>query len=572
MSTAGTETRAHGSFHPSITADGRFVVFDSAAGRLVPDDTNRHLDVFVRDLVRHTTHRVSLTDADKQVDEGSSNGQIAAGGRFVGFQTGATNLLPGGRPDENGQASDVFVRDLQRGTTRLVSRNQRRQQGTHGSTLWDISGTGRYVLFATGSKNFPPLNKAPGIARALFVRDQEAKRTLWVPGSVTTFATFGIRQAQVSDNGRFVAFSLATRGTRRQILVDLATGRKTHLACTVVPCTALVVDDLSPSGRFVTLTTSSNAGPRHIVLYDAHTRTESLVSVDANGASGNGLSIASAVSAGGRFVVYASLSTNLIPGDTNNAWDVFRLDRETGAVTRVDLTAGGGQIPTGIGIAPHPPLPCQLNRSDQSRLELRSPETEASSRSHRMTVPSSLEHHQPMRRLRPRRRTMSSTRRREGGHMFLRLIILGAVCGTVVLALSGPWDAAGTTKDDHVQTIVVKSELTSFHFVDVGPPGVSPGDETTFTKTLTKPTGGVAGFSHGTCVVITVVGNDPQSAECQSTIRLGRGTLEVDGLDHLKEPQTFAIVGGTGRYRDAEGVFIAGGAENGAADLFEVPF
>jgi hypothetical protein len=156
--------------------------------------------------------------------------------------------------------------------------------------------------------------------------------------------------------------------------------------------------------------------------------------------------------------------------------------------------------------------------------------------------------------------------------MFRRLIILGAVCGTVALALGGSWAAAGTTNDDHVQTIVVKSELTSFHFVDVGPRGVSPGDETTYTKKLTTLSGDVVGFSHGTCVVITVVGNDPQSAECQSTTRLGRSTLEVDGLDHLKEPQAFAIVGGTGRYRDAGGVFIAGGAANGAADLFEVRF
>ena len=173
-------------------------------------------------------------------------------------------------------------------------------------------------------------------------------------------------------NSRFVAFSLATRGTRRQILVDLATGRKTHLACTVVPCTALVVDDLSPSGRFVTLTTSSNAGPRHIVLYDAHTRTESARQRRCERSlrqrpqhrecrfRRRSISV----------VFTPSLSTNLIPGDTNNAWDVFRLDRETGAVTRVDLTAGGGQIPTGIGTAPDPPLPCQLNRSDQSRLEL----------------------------------------------------------------------------------------------------------------------------------------------------------------------------------------------------------
>ena len=154
--------------------------------------------------------------------------------------------------------------------------------------------------------------------------------------------------------------------------------------------------------------------------------------------------------------------------------------------------------------------------------------------------------------------------------MFRKLIISGVVCGAVALALGGSWATAGTTDDDHVQTIVVKSELTSFHFIDVGPTGVSPGDETTFTKKLTNESGDTVGFSHGTCVVITVAGKNPQSAECQSTVRLGRGTLEVDGLDRLKEPQTFAIVGGTGLYREAGGVFVAGGAANGTADLFEI--
>jgi hypothetical protein len=154
--------------------------------------------------------------------------------------------------------------------------------------------------------------------------------------------------------------------------------------------------------------------------------------------------------------------------------------------------------------------------------------------------------------------------------MFRKIAISGVVCAIVALALGGSWATAGTTDDDHVQTIVVKSELTSFHFVDVGPSGVSPGDETTYTKKLTTPAGNVIGFTHGTCVVITVAGTEPQSAECQSTNRFGGGTIEVDGLDHLKEPQTFAIVGGTGRYRDAGGVFVAGGAANGTADLFEV--
>jgi hypothetical protein len=70
--------------------------------------------------------------------------------------------------------------------------------------------------------------------------------------------------------------------------------------------------------------------------------------------------------------------------------------------------------------------------------------------------------------------------------------------------------------------------------------------------------------------VITVdhQGN-PTSAECQGTTRFGHGTIQTAGVDHLTEPQAFAIVGGTGRLRDAAGQVIAGGGPGGA-DVYEV--
>jgi Tol biopolymer transport system component len=361
VSTTGAQNGALGSFHPTISGGGRLVVFVSAARHLVPRDTNHHPDVFLRDLVSHTTQRVSLTASDREVDGASGNGLIAADGRFVAFQTGATNLLPHGRPDANGHFDDVFIRDRQRGTTRLISRNQHNMQGTGGATLWDISATGRYVLFSTTSHNYFPLNTIGGgvSAEALYLRDVARKRTVWIPGSLSTdFVLSG----QVSDSGRYVAFSAASRGQPlRNVLLDRRTRRKTHLTCTVVPCRSLGVDDLSPSGRYVTMTTFNKSRARHVILYDHGTRSESLVSVDTNGVPGNDTSIGSYISGGGRFVIYASVSTNLVPGDTNNAWDIFRWNRTTGAVSRVDLTAGGGQIPTGIGTGDN--LPCQQDPS-----------------------------------------------------------------------------------------------------------------------------------------------------------------------------------------------------------------
>lgn len=154
----------------------------------------------------------------------------------------------------------------------------------------------------------------------------------------------------------------------------------------------------------------------------------------------------------------------------------------------------------------------------------------------------------------------------------MQKLLVFALAGVAATLVLGGSFASGATSsdDDHTQRIVAVATLTSFHFVDVGPKGASPGDETTFTKTFKNTSGTVVGFGHGNCVVITVnKQGDPTSAECQSTTKFGRGTIQSAGIDHLTSPQTFPIVGGTGRFRDAAGQIIAGGGP-GEADIYEV--
>jgi hypothetical protein len=151
-----------------------------------------------------------------------------------------------------------------------------------------------------------------------------------------------------------------------------------------------------------------------------------------------------------------------------------------------------------------------------------------------------------------------------------KLVLLGMLGVAGALAFGGSFASGATSADGHVQRIVVVGTLTSFQFIDVGPTGASPGDETTFTKTFKNESGTVVGFGQGNCVVITVKQGNPTSAECQSTTRFnGRGTIQQAGVDHLTEPQAFAIVGGTKEFRQAEGQVIAGGGPNGA-DIYEV--
>ena len=92
---------------PSVSADGRYVAFDSYAANLVPGDTNGTSDVFVRDLRAGTTSRVSVSSTGAQPNGRSGVPSVSADGRYVAFTSGAANLVPG---DTNG-AFDVFVRD-----------------------------------------------------------------------------------------------------------------------------------------------------------------------------------------------------------------------------------------------------------------------------------------------------------------------------------------------------------------------------------------------------------------------------------------------------------------------------
>src|SRR5439155_1068530 len=103
------------SSNPDLSADGRFVAFESAASNLVAGDTNQDTDVFLRDRRRHTTVLVSASSLNVQGNNDSFSPLISADGRIVAFQSLATNMAPGDGPRE-----DVFVRDLEQRTTSVV--------------------------------------------------------------------------------------------------------------------------------------------------------------------------------------------------------------------------------------------------------------------------------------------------------------------------------------------------------------------------------------------------------------------------------------------------------------------
>ena len=157
---------------PSVSADGRYVAFESRATNLVSGDNNSRCDVFVRDRLTGTTERVSLSFNGVQGNGDSVQPSISADGRYVAFSSVASNLVSGGT-----SYWQVFVRDRQAGTTKLVSSNSVGGQGIGDSGYPSISADGGYVAFESQATNLVA-GGTNGLYQ-VFIRDLQAMPPNW---------------------------------------------------------------------------------------------------------------------------------------------------------------------------------------------------------------------------------------------------------------------------------------------------------------------------------------------------------------------------------------------------------
>jgi archaellum component FlaF (FlaF/FlaG flagellin family) len=338
------------SFNSWISADGRYVAFGSAASNLVPGDTNGVWDIFVHDMVSGTTVRVSVDSNGVQSDANSQDLQISADGRYVAFDSVATNLVAG----DTNFAADVFVHDMVTGTTVLASVDSNGVQGNDASNRPAISADGRYVAFTSVANSLVP-GDTNGLAD-VFVHDMVTGSTR--RASVDSAGNQGNGQCEIthpgaiSANGRYVAFSSAasnlvpgdTNGSRDAFVHDMVSGATTRVSvdsngAQANASTYFVA--LSSDGRYAgmwsyatNLVPGDTNGQIDDFVHDMLNGATERVSVDSNGAQGNGQSGGSrppAISADGRFVVFSSKASNLVPGDTNGFSDVFVRDRGAAA-------------------------------------------------------------------------------------------------------------------------------------------------------------------------------------------------------------------------------------------------
>src|SRR5689334_4892864 len=159
------------STHPVVSPDGRFVLFDSSASNLVPLDANGWQDVFLRDRLGGTTLLVSVGTGGVQSNGPSVDYALSADGRIVAFQSYGSNLVPG---DTNG-TYDIFVRDLQTGQTSQASVSSAGVGAETNSFGLSLSSDGRFVAFCSGASNLVA-GDANGVAD-VFVHDLQTGQT-----------------------------------------------------------------------------------------------------------------------------------------------------------------------------------------------------------------------------------------------------------------------------------------------------------------------------------------------------------------------------------------------------------
>ena len=385
VSTSGQQANnINGRFSaPAVNGAGDVVAFDSIATNLVPSDTNRSADVFVRDEAIAGTTRVSVNSRDRQGNEDSQRPDLSGDGQLVVFDSGATNLAPGA--DANG-GLDVFLHDRASGRTTLVSEALNGGAGNAQSFQPVISRDGRYVAFTSDATNLTPGAVSGG--RDIFVRDLQTGRTRVVSraapddhpvggasnspsisahGDYVAFATFASDVVPGDTNGRFDVFvrdrllGQTTRVSVNSQGQEAVGGDSTHPSISsdgekvafASDATNLVSDDTNDTTDIFVhnnrrdRTTRVNVGPG---------------GVQADGQSNGpgirgGSTFGPDISGNGRFVTFDSIATNLVTDDTNTCTfaggpsfpdpgkcpDIFVRDRQRHATDRVSVSATGAQ-------------------------------------------------------------------------------------------------------------------------------------------------------------------------------------------------------------------------------------
>jgi len=287
------------SINGSISADGRYVVFDSIASNLVTDDNNETWDIFLRDRLNETTIRVSHSSQDTDSDGASIDPVISDDGTVVVFSSSATNLVD----DDTNQVADIFRMDLISDSLVRISVNRDLQEANNDNDAPDVSADGRFIVYESNATNLSADNDSNG-ATDIYLYDSQTGLTELVSVNSEEEQGNGIsRNPSVSDDGRYVVF-------------------ESHSA-------NLVADDTNEASD--------------IFMRDRELGMTYRLSLSNRGEQANGHSATPMVNADGTVVVFQSSASNLVDDDANDVRDIFVRDLITSTTSRVSIRSNGNE-------------------------------------------------------------------------------------------------------------------------------------------------------------------------------------------------------------------------------------
>jgi Tol biopolymer transport system component len=342
---------------PAVSGDGHCVAFESLATNLAPGITNGKSQVFVRKRQTGQTICVSVALDGSQGNNDSDTAAISGDGRFVAFHSVATNLIPGGTSG----IKQVYVHDCVTGSNILVSVASGGGGGNGPSLNATITADGRYVSFNSGATDLVPgVTNGKSQVYIYDIIDNQMICASLAAGGIQGNGDSYI--AYISADGSTIAFistaqNLGTASGGQQLVYvrDLVAGTNTCVSFApdgkTLANAACGTSSISADGRYVgfdsnasNLVTGDSNGHQDCFVRDRQMGTTTRISVSSSGAQGNSNSDSPQLRADGRFVVFESDASNLVSGDSNGQTDVFLRDLRTGQTARVSLSASGGQL------------------------------------------------------------------------------------------------------------------------------------------------------------------------------------------------------------------------------------
>jgi len=320
VDSAGSEGNVSSTL-PAISADGRYIAFESMASNLVAADTNGIEDIFVHDRQTGVTERVSVDSAGSEVNGPSYDPAISADGRYVAFPSDASNLVPGDTKTcttwlNPGQCRDVFVHDRQTGVTQRLSVDSAGNEGDGHSQEPAISADGRYVAFSSIASNLAPGDADDYIDVFVHDRDTDGDGIFDEAGAIAT------ELVKAEGHGHTLHPAISADGRYIALFSELAGS----MSC-------------QPPGYG---TGEGYEGCSDVFVHDRQMGVTERVSVSSSGSLGNGHSQAPSISSDGRYVAFDSYASNLMPDDTRDR-DIFVHDRQTGVTEQVSVDSAGNQ-------------------------------------------------------------------------------------------------------------------------------------------------------------------------------------------------------------------------------------